>query len=199
MPYLLSQHSDTQMGMYNQPRVRLLWLIFQWKNSKTKITTTKNISKVHTEFFHAPQSILRRQLYILIPVLTPNVPDTWKPPVAQYLEPIMWIMGADSCFGSSSTVVIWVPLLLTQAYTVQASIWWRGTRCSHIQLQKFFSSTTCLDFLFTQDIILFYLRDSIQPGKYCNFEISISAKDILHCITFSHTTFKRRVHASLWH
>lgn len=36
MPYLLSQHSDTQMGMYNQPRVRLLWLIFWQKNSKTK-------------------------------------------------------------------------------------------------------------------------------------------------------------------
>lgn len=36
MPYLLSQYSDTQMGMYNQPRMRLLWLIFQRKISKTK-------------------------------------------------------------------------------------------------------------------------------------------------------------------
>lgn len=179
------------------------WDFFDWsfsgKTPRPKITTTKTVSKVYTEFFHAPYSILRRQLYILVPIPATNLPSTRKPPIAQYLEPITWIMGADSCFGSSSTVVIWVPLLLTQAYTVQASIWWRGTPGSHTQLQKFFSSTTCLDFLFTQDIIFFLLTDSIQPGKYCSFEISISVRDILHCITFSHTIFKRRVHAALWH
>lgn len=176
------------------------WDFFDWsfseKTPRPKITTTKNIFQVYTEFFQASFSILRRQLYILVPILATNLPDTWKPPKAQYLEPIMWIMGADSCFGSSSTVVIWVPLLLTQAYTVQASIWWRRTQGSQTQLKKFFSSATCLDFLFIQDRILFYLTDSIQPGKYCSFEISISARDILHCITFSHTIFKSRVHAA---
>lgn len=179
------------------------WDFFDWsfgkKTPRPKITTTKNVFKVYTEFFYAPYSILRRQLYILVPIPATNLPETWKPPIAQYLEPIMWIMGADSCFGSSSTVVIWVPLLLTQAYTVQASIWWRGTWGSHTQLQEFFNSATCSDFLFTQDVVLSYLTDSIQPGKYCSFEISISAKDILHCIPFSHTIFKRRVCAALWH
>lgn len=179
------------------------WDFSDWsfgeKTSRPKITTTKTVFKVYTAFFHAPSSILRRQLYILVLIPATNLSDTWKPPIAQYLEPIMWIMGADSCFGSSSTVVIWVPLLLTQAYTVQASTWWRGTRGSHTQPQKIFSCATCLDFLFTQDIILFYLTDSIQPGKYCSFEISISARDILHCITFSHIIFKSRVHAALWH
>lgn len=38
-----------------------------------------------------------------------------------YLEVMSRIVGAGISLGVSSTVVIWVPLLLTQAYCVQAS------------------------------------------------------------------------------
>lgn len=67
-------------------------------------------------------------------------------------------MGAASCFGSSSTVVIWVPLLFTQAYTVQASIWWRRRWISNTKMQKLFNSATCLDFSFHQDFSSFLLN-----------------------------------------
>lgn len=48
--------------------------------------------------------------------------DLGKTNIVQYLELRTYIVGADSSFGSSSTVVIWVLLLLTQEYTVQTSI-----------------------------------------------------------------------------
>lgn len=134
MLYLLPQHSDAQSGMYNQPRARFLQLLFRPKTPRPKITTTENVFEAHTEFSYATFSMERRQPYILVPILATNRSDIWKPPIAQYLEPMTWIIGADSCFGSSSTVVTWVPLLLTQAYTVQASIWRRRTWISHTQL-----------------------------------------------------------------
>lgn len=101
-------------------------------------------------------------------------------------------MGAASCFGSSSTVVIWVLLLFTQAYTVQASIWWRRRWISNTKLQKLFNSATCLDFSLHQDFLLFYLTDYVQPGKYHYFEISISIRDIPCRITLPHTIFKKK-------
>lgn len=65
MLYLLSQHSDTQMGLYNQPRVRCRQLLFWTKTPRPKITTMKNVFQLYTEFFYAPYSTERRQPYIL--------------------------------------------------------------------------------------------------------------------------------------
>lgn len=162
MLYLLPQHSDTQMGMYNQPRVRLLWLIFQRRNSKTKdnnhlkyfqsiywILSCTLFSFEKTTLHSGPHSSYKSPWYMKATYST--VP--WANYVNNGCWQLLWLIFHSGDLGA----------IAPHAGVHRADFHlMERTRGSRTQLQKFFSSATFLDFLLTQDIIIFYLTDSIQ-------------------------------------
>lgn len=109
-------------------------------------------------------------------------------------------MGAASCFGSSSTVVIWVPLLFTQAYTVQASIWWRRMWISNTKMQKLFNSATYLDFSFHQDFSSFLLNRLRTARKIPQLWDKYIYQRYTVPYHISPLYFqKKRVHTAIWY